>query len=82
MTDADYERFDPYSDDRGPEVRMRQVKVVAVRESQTCFRLTNGKAHILKPGTRARFEKGIIDGRWGGFWTCLGCIDEWIGAHE
>lgn len=78
-SDVEYLRYDPFEGDRDVKVRMRFVKLVHVRLAQKCHGLdreTHG--HKIAAGERARFEKALVEGRWGSYYVCLGCMDKWL----
>lgn len=79
ITDADYLKYDPFDGDRDVDIRCRTAKLVKVRKPQKCHGLdqeTHG--HEIKTGERARYETALIDGEWGSFYCCLGCMDKWL----
>ena len=78
-TDEDYLRYNPFEGDREPAVKCRTVKLVTTRKPQKCHGLdreTHG--HEIKAGERARYEQAIVDGAWGRYYVCLGCMDKWL----
>jgi hypothetical protein len=82
-TDADYLRYDPFEGDRDVNVKCRTVKMVTTRRPQDCMDPEDGKLHPIEPGTRARFEKALIDGDfWGKYYVCVACMDKWLDQWE
>lgn len=78
-TDEDYLRYDPFDGDRDVPVRARTRKIVTTRKAQKCHGLdreTHG--HAIKAGERARYEQAIVDGTWGRYYVCIGCMDKWL----
>lgn len=79
ITDEDYLRFDPFEGERDVDIRCKSVKLVAVRNPQKCHGLdAESHGHAINPGERARYEKAIVDGKWGSCYVCLGCMDKWL----
>lgn len=79
ITDEDYLRYDPFDGDRDVDIRCRTRKLVAVRKQQKCHGLdakTHG--HPINPGERARYEHALVDGKWGQFYVCIGCMNKWL----
>lgn len=79
ITDADLLAYDPFEGDRDVDIRWRTVKLVYVRKPQKCHGLdreTHG--HEIKVGERARYETAIVEGKWGRFYVCLGCMRKWL----
>ena len=70
--------FDPFEGDRDVDIRMRSARIVTVRKTQRCYGLTGHDQHDVEPGSRARFEKALVDGKWGKFYMCVGCVERWL----
>lgn len=77
-SDAQRLAFDPFEGDRDVDVRMRSYRMVTVRKPQTCYGLEAKQDHVIEPGGRARFEKALVDGKWGKFYLCVDCCDRWL----
>jgi hypothetical protein len=71
-TEKAFIKFDPYMDEC--DVRHKQVKMVTTRTEQTCF-CPVGKVHPIPVGTRARFEKALVEGAWQRYYTCIACCE-------
>lgn len=56
------------------------VKIVTTRKPHQCLVFHRG--HEIPVGARARFEKGIYEGKWGSWYGCLECIDQWLDYLE
>jgi hypothetical protein len=80
-TDTDFLRWDPFGDDRDVDIRARTVKVVTTRKAQQCHSPTMGAMHPIAAGTRARYERAIVDGRWGAYYTCTDCMVKWLTSN-
>ena len=79
ITDADYLRYDPFDGERDVDVRCRTVKLVKVRKQQKCHGLDyESNGHPINPGERARYEQAIVDGKWGRYYVCIGCMTKWL----
>lgn len=78
-TDADRLAWDPFDGERDVDIRCRSVKIVTTRKPQPCLGW-DGKetAHQMEPGTRARYERAIVDGEWGSYYICCACMDTWL----
>lgn len=83
-TDADYLRWDPFDGaDRDVDIRARTVKIVTTRSPHRCVGPDGAaQAHDMPAGTRARVERAIIDGEWGSYYMCVGCMAEWLTERE
>jgi hypothetical protein len=71
----EYLSFDLFSDDRDIKITLQTARLVITRAPHRCASPL-GKEHQIDKGTRARFEKALIDGEWGRYWTCLPGIDQ------
>ena len=79
ISDEDYLRYDPFEGDRDVDIRCRTVKLVTVRKPQKCHGLdAKGHGHEIKVGERAKYETAIVDGEWGRFYVCIGCMTKWL----
>ena len=72
-----YERYDPFNGDRETGVEAQSVKVVTTRKEQKCIS-PSGTLHPIPIGTRARYEKAVVDGKWASYYVCVPCMDDWI----
>ena len=79
FTDEDFLAWDPFRDDRDTDIRQRTVKIVTTKKPHECYgwdgRVT---MHQMPVGTRARYEKAIVDGKWGSYYFCLACMERWF----
>ena len=79
IEDEDYLRYDPFDGDRDVEIRCRTVKLVTLRKPQKCQGIdADSHGHPILAGQRARYEKAIVDGEWGSYYVCLGCMRNWL----
>ena len=78
FSDEDYLRFDPFDGDRDVDVRIKTVEVVTTRKPHICAMPTDEKQHTIPSGSRARHETAIVDGEWGSYYICVGCMDTWL----
>lgn len=74
--DTEYIAYDPFGGDRDIDIRCQSVKMVTTRKPQKCTGID--EMHDIQPGTRARYEKAIVEGKWGAYWMCVDCMDEWL----
>lgn len=80
-TDEDYLRYDPFEGDRDVDIRAKTVSLVTTRKPQKCHGYDGFTTmHDIPAGTRARFEKAIVDGDWGSCYVCTECMDKWLDA--
>lgn len=79
-TDAEYLAWDPFSGaDRDVKIRARTVKIATTRKPQKCMGHDGAESmHDIPAGTRVRFEQAIVDGEWGRYYICLGCMATWL----
>ena len=77
-TDEEYIQYDPFEGDRDVNIRCQQVRMVTVRKSHKCVGLEPNNPHTIEPGSRARYESAIVDGKWGNYYMCIPCMDEWL----
>jgi hypothetical protein len=75
--EADFLRWDPFEGDRDVDIRARTVKIVTTRHTQQCHSADADHVHEIPPGTRARCECAIVDGRWASCYTCTECMIRW-----
>ena len=80
ITDNQRVSFDPFDGDRDVDIRMSSVKIVTTRTIHSCTSPIQG-LHEMKIGTRARYEKAIMDDEWVSYWTCIDCIDAFINEY-
>lgn len=72
VTDDDLLRFNPFEGDKDDAgVRLQRKSVVRTRKPQEC---RMGEPHPMPVGTRAVHYRGILDGKWRGFYLCAECI--------
>jgi hypothetical protein len=72
VTDQEIIAFDPFLDcDRDVDIRHRTVRIASVAKPHRC---AIGD-HLIHPGDRARHETAIVDGKWGGFYCCIPCLE-------
>ena len=80
LTDDERLRFDLFASDRDNDgVRVRTSNIVTTRKPHTC---RFSEPHEIPIGSRARFEKALVDGVWGSFYVCCACLDDWITKHD
>ncbi len=75
-----YLKYDPFSgSDRDADIRCHTFSIVKTKKSHQCM-LANmiAKSHTIKKGQLARYDKAIVDGQWGGYYSCLDCMDIWL----
>lgn len=79
-TDADFIHRDPFDGaDRDVKIRARKVSIVTTRSPHECYSAGgDGKPHDIPAGTRARYERALVDGEWGQWWCCLDCMTRWL----
>lgn len=75
-SDQEYIDTDPYESDRDVTIRARQIKMVVTRKPQQCAGVM--EHHTIPAGTRARYERAIVDDEWGSYYVCTECLDEWL----
>lgn len=79
ITDDDYLQYDPFEGDRDVDIRCHTTKLVTVRKPQKCQGLDNAThGHEIKTGERAKYETALVDGKWGRFYICIGCMNKWL----
>ena len=81
FSDAELLDYNPFEGERDVDIRCRTVKIVTTRKPQRCYG-TDGKMHDITPGTRARFETALVDGAWGGYYTCVPCMEKWLASER
>ncbi len=78
-TDEQLLAFDPFDGDRDVDIKMRECRIVMVRKPHQCWEGQNADQksgpHEIKPGERARYEKALVDGKWGSFYVCIPCLN-------
>lgn len=76
--------WDPFDGaDRDVNIKCRTVKIVTTRKAQKCMGWDGADTqHDMPAGTRARYERAIVDGEWGSFYICLGCMETWLRDRE
>lgn len=69
--------------DRDVEIRVLTKRMVTTRKRQTCAlgQLTRRHKYI-KPGTRALYERAVVDGEIGACWCCVPCMDAQIAETD
>ena len=78
-----YLKYDPFSgSDRDADIRCHTFSIVKTKKSHQCM-LANmiAKSHTIKKGQLARYDKAIVDGQWGGYYSCLDCMDIWLSEN-
>lgn len=79
ITDLDYLRYDPFEGERDVVIRCRTVRLVFTRKPQACFGLDRSSHnHAIPVGGKARYEKALVDGKWGASYVCCACMDRWL----
>jgi hypothetical protein len=79
FSDEEYLRYDPFDGDRDVDIRCRTRKLVKVRKPQKCHGLDAATHwHPINPGERALYEQAVVDGEWGRYYVCLGCMNKWL----
>lgn len=63
--------------DQDTEIKLRKTKLVENREKQKCMNPL-GESHSIKKGTLCYYEKALVDGKWGSYYTCLECLDKYL----
>lgn len=74
---TDYINIDPFAGDES-EVKCRTVKVRVARKDHQCYGLTGQMDHKIQRGDRYRYERALVDGKWGEFRMCLPCLDRFL----
>jgi hypothetical protein len=75
-----YIGFDQFQGEDG-ELTLRSVKLVTTRKEHACM-APDGETHTIPAGSRARFEKALVDGDYfGHYYTCIECIERELQAH-
>lgn len=75
-----YIGYDQFQGDEA-ELTLRSVKLVVTRKEHMCM-APDGGTHAIAPGSRARFEKALVDGDYfGRYYTCVECIEKDLQAH-
>jgi hypothetical protein len=76
--EEDYIKYDPYLDEC--EVVCHQVKLVKTRKEHECMLSYNvcEPPHIIPVGSIARFDKAMVDGEFGQYYSCLNCMDKYL----
>lgn len=85
LTDQQILDCDPFQDDCS-DIQCRTAKIVITRKEHNCVGCGGQEdAHIIPPGTRAKFEKAIVEGTWGQYYLCVPCIErhlDWVAEQE
>ena len=76
--ERDYLVWDPFDGERDTGIRCQQTTLRRARQRWTCFGLLGEQDHEIQPGDLYRHEKGFVDGRWGCYRLCIGCMDKWL----
>lgn len=61
------------------DVRLQTSKIVKVRKKQIC---NFGKVHDIQSGEFSRYDKALVDGKWGSCYSCLKCLDSHLIQFE
>lgn len=80
-----YVNHDPFDGDRDADLRLVQVRMVTTRKPHKCLGSIAGEVgpHDIPVGTRARFEKALVDGDyWGRYYVCTACMDRELSVAE
>lgn len=66
--------------DRDVNIRLHTTKIIKTRKSHLCMiaDLIGNEQHNIKRGERVRYDSAIVDGEWGGYYTCLECMDKYL----
>lgn len=68
-----------FFEDRDTGIRAQSRKIVVTRAAHRCaYADVIGNPHTIPPGTRAVYERAVVEGQWGAWWSCLGCLDTWL----
>ena len=73
-SDDDYLNFNPFEGDFEEGIRCRTIKMVKTRKDHQCAL----NDHIIPKGSIVRFEKAIVDGKWGSYYVCKPCMNNWF----
>lgn len=73
-----YLSFDPFEGDRDVDIRNKTVRIVKTRKPHPCVTVLSQEQHTIEPGSRARYEKAIVDGRWCSYYVCIDCMNRWL----
>ena len=76
-TDKEYLMYDPFDSDRDVDIRCQSVSMVTTRREHVCIS-ADCDQHPIPPGTRARYESALVEGKWGSCYMCVGCLDAWL----
>lgn len=77
ITDSDLLAIDLFAGDKDDAgAKCVSSRIVTTRKPQTC--MFSEEFHDIPVGTRARFEKALIDDCWSSFYACCACIEGWI----
>jgi len=73
-SDHDYLNFNPFDADFEEGIRCRTIKMVKTRKDHQCAL----NDHIIPKGSTVRFEKAIVEGKWGSYYVCKPCMINWF----
>lgn len=77
--DESYLDYDFFAEDKDQEgIRNHSKKMIVTRSEQRCLSDGLDGMHQIEAGTRARFDKAVIDGVWASFYTCVRCLDRML----
>jgi len=76
-TDTEYLMYDPFDGDRDVDIRCHSVSMVTTRTEHVCVSY-GSSPHPIPPGTRARYESALVEGKWRSCYMCVGCLDAWL----
>jgi hypothetical protein len=71
LTDEKVLEYDPYADEC--DVKYQSVKIITTRKEQKCSGVPGLELsdHVMPAGTRARFERAMVDGEWAKYYSCI-----------
>lgn len=75
----DYDFFADDKDNAG--IRCHRVSIVTTRTLHECL-ISPERRHAIPPGSRARRDEAIFDGKWCSFYTCVECLAAEVAALE
>lgn len=73
--------FDPCGGD-DCQIHCQTVKIVKTRKEHQCLGVGGPESmHVMPPGTRARFDKALVEGQWGSYYVCAECIEKYMASE-
>lgn len=77
ISDSDLLGIDLFAGDKDDAgAKLVSSRIVTTRKPHVC--MFSEEFHDIPAGTRARFEKALIDDRWGQFYACCDCLEGWL----